>query len=59
MTVAVGRASVQPTMSSVETTLTYAGSIDTLSVFLAPLVAGLQITSGALPLGRTDAGGFP
>ena len=55
MTVAVGCASVQATMSSIETSLAYAGSIDTLPVFLAPLIAGLQITSGALPFRRTDA----
>lgn len=49
MTITIGSTSIQATMPAVETSLANAGSIDTLTMFLASLIAGLQITSGSLP----------
>ena len=48
---------INGTVFSIESSLTHAGSIDTLSVFFASLVTGPQITSGTLPSRITDAGG--
>ena len=57
MTTCLSSASVNGTMSSIETSLTNTGSVDTLTMVVASLVTGLQSTSGSLPPWITDAGG--
>ena len=50
-------APIESAMLPIESSLTHTSSVDALSVFIASVVAGFQITSRSLPSGVTDTRG--